>query len=55
VFADVVTGDAFGNGLSLPELHVLLGLLVLALAATHVGLVLEHTVVRRHRHLARML
>ncbi len=125
VFSDVVTGDAFGNGLSLPELHVSLGLLILVLAgvrilwrrtaplppwaehlgaeerrlegvlerlllallvvvpatglllvaagedwlpahitaqlaflaaiALHVGLVLRHTVVRRNRHLSRML
>ena len=125
VFSDVVTGDAFSEGLSLPELHVMLGLFVIALAlvrmlwrrttplppwaehlsarerrlegrleklllgllvvvpatglllvatsddwlpvhvtaqvtfliaiAAHVGLVLKHTVVRRHRHLARML
>jgi cytochrome b561 len=125
VFSDVVTGDAFADGLSLPELHVSLGLLVLVLAAVrivwrrttplppwaehlgaeerrlegvleklllallvavpvtglllvaagedwlpvhvaaqiaflaaialHVGLVLRHTVVRRNRHLARML
>src|SRR5688572_20859612 len=32
VFSDVITGDAFGDGLSLPELHVVLGLLVLLLA-----------------------
>jgi len=125
VFSDVVSGDAFGDGLSLPELHVVLGLTVIALAlvrmtwrrttplppwaghlsagerrlegrleklllallvvvpasglllvagaddwlpvhvaaqlvllaaiAAHVGLVLRHTVVRRNRHLARML
>jgi cytochrome b561 len=125
VFSDVVTGNAFGNGLSLPELHVSLGLLILVLAgvrilwrrttplppwaehlgaeerrlegvlerlllallvvvpatglllvaagedwlpahitaqlaflaaiALHVGLVLRHTVVRRNRHLSRML
>jgi len=125
VFSDVVTGDAFGDGLSLPELHIGLGLVILALAvlrvawrrtaalppwaehlgegerrlegllerllltmlfvvpasglllvaagddwlpvhvvaqivfllaiAAHVGLVLRHTVVRRNRHLARML
>jgi len=125
VFSDVVTGDAFGDGLSLPELHVGIGLLLILLAlvrtvwrrttplppwaehlsprerrlegrlekvllallvvvpatglllvaagddwlpvhvaaqigllaaiATHVGLVLRHTVVRRNRHLARML
>jgi cytochrome b561 len=125
VFSDVVTGRAFSDGLSLPEVHVLLGLSVLALAALrilwrrttplppwaehlgpgerrwegllekvllgslvvvpgtglllvatgddwlvlhvaaqivflaaiagHVGLVLRHTVVRRNRHLARML
>lgn len=125
VFSDVVGGDAFGDGLSLPELHGVLGLFVLLLAllrlgwrrtiplppwaehlsagerrlegglekvllglwfvvpasgllllaagddwlplhvaaqiafllaiAVHVGLVLSHTVVRRNRHLARML
>ena len=125
VFSDVVTGDAFADGLSLPELHISLGLFVLLLAvlrllwrrttplppwaahlsagerrlegllekalltllfvvpvsglllvaagdgwlplhvaaqiaflaaiALHVGLVLSHTVVRRNRHLARML
>jgi cytochrome b561 len=125
VFADVVTGDAFRDGLSLAEVHVGLGLFVLLLAvlrigwrratplppwaehlsaterrlegrletallamlvvvpasglllvaagdgwlplhvtaqitllaaiAGHVGLVLKHTVVRRHRHLSRML
>lgn len=125
VFADVVTGRAFADGVSLPEVHVLLGLFVLSLAvvrivwrrttplppwaehlgpgerrfeallekvlltslvvvpvsglllvaagedwlplhvaaqfvflgavAGHVGLVLRHTVVRRNRHLARML
>ena len=125
VFSDVVTGDAFGDGLSLPELHVGLGLFILLLAAVrllwrrstplppwaehlsagerrlegglekalltllfvvpasglllvaagddwlplhvtaqiaflvaiavHVGLVLSHSVVRRNRHLARML
>jgi cytochrome b561 len=32
VFSDVVAGDAFGNGLSLPELHVGLGLLIIVLA-----------------------
>lgn len=125
LFTDVVTGNAFADGLSLAELHVGLGLVVLALAAArflwrrttplppwaaqlsagerrlearletvllallaivpvtgillvlgdddwlplhiaaqvallvtvavHVALVLKHTVVRRHRHLARML
>ena len=125
VFSDVLTGNAFRDGLSLPELHVSLGLFVLVLAAVrlvwrrttplppwaehlsagerrlegrleklllallfvvpatglllvaagddwlpvhvaaqivflvaiaaHVGLVLRHTVVRRNRHLARML
>src|SRR5688500_2274187 len=33
VFSDVVTGNAFSDGLSLPELHVSLGLFVLVLAA----------------------
>jgi cytochrome b561 len=125
VFSDVLTGNAYSDGLSLPELHVSLGLFVLVLAAVrlvwrrttplppwaehlsagerrlegrleklllallfvvpatglllvaagddwlplhvaaqiaflvaiaaHVGLVLRHTVVRRNRHLARML
>jgi cytochrome b561 len=125
VFSDVLTGDAFRDGLSLPEVHVSLGLFVIVLAvvrmlwrratplppwaehlssrerrlagrleklllallvvvpatglllvatgdamlpvhvtaqvlflgviAAHVGLVLKHTVVRRNRHLARML
>ncbi len=125
VFTGVVSGDAFGDGLSLPELHVVLGLSIIVLAlvrmgwrrttplppwaehlsagerrlegrleklllallvvvpatglllvaagedwlplhvaaqlallaaiAGHVGLVLKHTVLRRHRHLARML
>lgn len=125
VLSDVVTGDAFRDGLSLPEIHVALGLLIIVLALTrmvwrrttplppwaehlsdgerrlegnlekallallvvtpasglllaaagddwlplhvtaqialltaiavHVGLVLKHTVVRRNRHLARML
>jgi cytochrome b561 len=125
VFSDVITGQAFGDGLSLPEVHVSLGLLIILLAvvrlawrrttplppwaehlstgerrlearleqlllvllfvvpgsglllvaagtdwlavhvtaqiaflagvAVHVGLVLRHTVVRRNRHLARML
>ncbi len=125
VFSDVVTGDAFRDGLSLPELHICLGLSIILLAvarilwrrttplppwaehlssaerrlegrleklllallvvvpasglllvaagtdwlpvhvtaqvtfliaiAAHVGLVLKHTVLRRNRHLARML
>jgi cytochrome b561 len=125
LFSDVVTGEAFGDGLSLPEVHVLLGLFLILLAvvrtvwrrttplppwaehlsagerrlegllekallallvvvpasglllvaagtdwlplhvaaqiafllaiAAHVGLVLRHTVLRRNRHLARML
>jgi cytochrome b561 len=125
VFSDVVSGDAFGDGLSLPALHVVLGLSIIVLAlvrmawrrttplppwaehlgagerrleswleqvmlgllvvvpatglllvaagddwlpvhvaaqiaflaaiAGHVALVLRHTVVRRNRHLARML
>jgi cytochrome b561 len=37
LFSDVVTGDAFGDGLALPEVHVLLGLLVLALAVVRIG------------------
>jgi cytochrome b561 len=32
VFSDVVTGDAFADGLSLPELHVSLGLGIILLA-----------------------
>jgi cytochrome b561 len=32
VVSDVVTGNAFGDGLSLPELHVSLGLLIVVLA-----------------------
>ena len=36
VFSDVVTGRAFGDGLSLPEVHVLLGLSILALAAVRI-------------------
>jgi cytochrome b561 len=36
VFSDVVTGQAFGDGLSLPELHVLLGLSLLLLAAVRI-------------------
>jgi cytochrome b561 len=125
VLSDVVTGSGFGDGLSLPELHVTLGLFLVGLAlarmlwrrttplppwaehlssaerrfearleklllallivvpstglllvaagddwlpvhvaaqvgflvaiAAHVALVLRHTVVRRNRHLARML
>jgi cytochrome b561 len=35
--------------------HVTAQVLLLAVIAAHVGLVLRHTVVRRHRHLARML
>jgi cytochrome b561 len=37
VFSDVLTGNAFSDGLSLPELHVSLGLFVLVLAATRLG------------------
>ena len=36
VFSDVVTGRAFGDGLSLPEAHVLLGLSILALAVVRI-------------------
>jgi cytochrome b561 len=36
VFSDVVTGDAFRDGLSLPELHVALGLFILLLAALRI-------------------
>lgn len=35
--------------------HIAAQLLLLAAIATHVGLVLKHTVLRRNRHLARML
>ena len=35
--------------------HVTAQILLLTVIAAHVGLVLKHTVVRRHRHLARML
>jgi cytochrome b561 len=37
VFSDVVGGNAFGDGLSLPELHVVLGLTVLLLALLRLG------------------
>ena len=37
LFSDVVTGDAFTDGLSLPEVHVLLGLLLLVLAALRIA------------------
>jgi cytochrome b561 len=36
-------------------LHVTVQVMFLVVIAVHVGLVLNHTVVRRHRHLARML
>jgi cytochrome b561 len=36
VFSDVVTGNAFDDGLSLAEIHVGLGLLVLVLAAVRI-------------------
>ena len=36
VFSDVVTGDAFADGLSLPEVHILLGLTILLLAAVRI-------------------
>jgi cytochrome b561 len=45
----IVSGDDW-----LP-LHIAAQLVLLAAIASHVGLVLKHTVVRRHRHLARML
>ena len=35
--------------------HVTAQVLLLTVIVAHVGLVLKHTVVRRHRHLARML
>jgi len=35
--------------------HVTAQVLLLGVIALHVGLALKHTVVRRHRHLARML
>jgi cytochrome b561 len=37
VFSDVVTGSAFSDGLSLPELHVVLGLAVIALAGVRLA------------------
>ncbi|WP_353612161.1 hypothetical protein [Mycobacterium sp. IS-1496] len=36
-------------------LHIAAQVLFLAVIAAHVGLVLKHTVLRRHRHLSRML
>ena len=33
VFSDVITGRAFTDGVSLPELHIMLGLLIILLAA----------------------
>lgn len=36
-------------------LHIAAQLMLLAAVATHVGLVVKHTIVRRNRHLARML
>ena len=36
-YSDLGSGDIFGGGLSLPEVHVLLGLLVLVLAASRVA------------------
>ena len=39
----------------LVALHVAAQLALLGVVAVHVGLVLKHTVVRRHRHLSRML
>ena len=38
-----------------PAVHVTAQLLLLSVVAVHVGLVLKHTVVRRDRHLSRML
>jgi cytochrome b561 len=35
--------------------HVTAQVVFLGVIALHIGLVLKHTVVRRHRHLARML
>ena len=45
----IVVGDDW-----LP-LHIAAQLAMLAAIALHVGLVVKHTIVRRHRHLARML
>ncbi len=39
----------------LVAVHVAAQLLLLAVVVIHVGLVLAHTVVRRHRHLSRMV
>lgn len=36
LFSDVITGEAFGSGFSLAELHVSLGLLILVLAAVRI-------------------
>jgi cytochrome b561 len=45
----IVVGDDW-----LP-LHIAAQLVLLAAIALHVGLIMKHTIVRRHRHLARML
>lgn len=45
---------ALGGGRLLP-LHVCAQVALLAVVALHVGLVLKHTVIRRNRHLSRML
>ncbi|TFV87003.1 cytochrome b/b6 domain-containing protein [Blastococcus sp. CT_GayMR16] len=37
MFSDVVTGDGLGDGLSLPELHISLGLFIIGLAAVRVA------------------
>jgi cytochrome b561 len=42
-------------GTDLLPVHVTAQITLLAVIAVHVGLVLKHTVVRRHRHLSRML
>ena len=41
--------------LSTLPVHVTAQMVFLAVIALHAGLVLKHTVVRRHRHLERML
>lgn len=42
-------------GADLLLLHVVAQIALIVVVAVHVGLVLKHTVLRRHRHLARML
>ena len=36
-YSDLASGDIFGGGVSLPEIHVLLGLVILVLAASRVA------------------